>query len=39
VADLARLGLGALNALRARRELGGRVGWVYERFAVLQALG
>lgn len=38
-ADLARLALGAFNALRARRELSGRVDWVYERYAVLQSLG
>jgi len=39
LADLARLGMGVLNAYRAWRELGGRVDWVYERFAVLQSLG
>lgn len=39
LADLARLGMGALNAYRAWRELGGRVDWVYERFATLQSLG
>lgn len=38
-ADLARLALGALNAFRARRELSGKVDWVYERYAVLQSLG
>lgn len=38
-ADLARLVMGALNAYRAWRELGGRVIWVYERFALLQSLG
>ena len=38
-ADLARLALGSFNALRARRELSGKVDWVYERYAVLQALG
>lgn len=38
-ADLARLVLGTLNAYRARRELTGKVDWVYERFAVLQSLG
>ena len=38
-ADLARLALGAFNAFRARRELSGRVDWVYERYAVLQSLG
>jgi glycosyltransferase involved in cell wall biosynthesis len=38
-ADLARLAMGTLNAYRAWRELGGRVSWVYERFALLQALG
>ncbi len=38
-ADLARLGLGAFNAFRARRELSGKVDWVYERYAVLQSLG
>lgn len=39
LADLVRLGMGAANARRARRELGGRVDWVYERFAALQSLG
>jgi glycosyltransferase involved in cell wall biosynthesis len=39
VADLMRLALGPLNAWRAWRELGGRGGWVYERSAVLQAMG
>lgn len=38
-ADLARLALGAFNAFRARRELSGKVDWIYERYAVLQALG
>jgi glycosyltransferase involved in cell wall biosynthesis len=38
-ADLVRLILGAVNARRAWRELGGRVDWVYERLAVLQSLG
>ncbi len=38
-ADLARLSLGGLNAFRARRELSGKVDWVYERYAVLQSLG
>lgn len=38
-ADVARLGMGALNSLRVRYELAGRVDWVYERSAVLQALG
>ncbi|WP_207955935.1 glycosyltransferase family 4 protein [Rubrobacter marinus] len=38
-ADLTRLALGLFNALRARRELSGRVDWVYERHAVLQSLG
>ena len=38
-ADLARLALGVFNALRARRELSGKVDWVYERYAVLQSLG
>ena len=38
-ADLVRLALGAFNAFRARRELSGKVDWVYERYAVLQALG
>jgi glycosyltransferase involved in cell wall biosynthesis len=39
VADLVRLASGPLNAWRAWRELGGRGGWVYERSAVLQAMG
>ena len=39
VADLMRVALGPLNAWRAWRELGGRGGWVYERSAVLQAMG
>jgi glycosyltransferase involved in cell wall biosynthesis len=39
VADLVRLTLGAVNARRAWRELGGQVDWVYERLAVLQSLG
>lgn len=39
LADLTRLGMGVVNARRAWRELGGQVDWVYERFAVLQALG
>lgn len=38
-ADLVRLTLGAVNARRAWRELGGEVDWVYERLAVLQSLG
>ena len=38
-ADLIRLILGTLNALKAWRELGGKVDWVYERFAALQSLG
>ena len=38
-ADLVRLALGAFNTLRARRELSGKVDWVYERYAVLQAFG
>jgi glycosyltransferase involved in cell wall biosynthesis len=38
-ADLARLGMGRRNSYRASRELTGRVDWVYERFAVFQALG
>lgn len=39
MADAVRLGMGALNARRARCELEGRVDWVYERFAILQSLG
>lgn len=39
MADLARMGLGAFNARRCWRELGGQVDWVYERFATLQSLG
>ena len=38
-ADLVRLTLGAVNARRAWRQLGGEVDWVYERLAVLQSLG
>jgi glycosyltransferase involved in cell wall biosynthesis len=38
-ADVLRLGMGWLNARRAWREMRTRVEWVYERFAVLQALG
>ncbi|MDD3653302.1 MAG: glycosyltransferase family 4 protein [Desulfotomaculaceae bacterium] len=37
--DLTRIGLGVINARRCRRELGGQVDWVYERFATLQSLG
>jgi glycosyltransferase involved in cell wall biosynthesis len=39
VADVARIGLGALNARRAYRELGADVDLVYERHATLQSLG
>lgn len=38
-ADLVRMGLGAVNARRAFRELGQKVDLVYERFATLQSLG
>jgi glycosyltransferase involved in cell wall biosynthesis len=38
-ADVARLGLGLVNARRAYAALGDRVDWVYERSAVLQSLG
>lgn len=38
-ADLLRVAMGAINTRQAWRELGGRVDWVYERFAVLQSLG
>ncbi len=37
--DIIRLALGQINARRAWRNLGGRVDMVYERFAVLQAMG
>jgi glycosyltransferase involved in cell wall biosynthesis len=37
--DMLRLTMGARNACKARRELEGKVEWVYERFAVMQALG
>jgi glycosyltransferase involved in cell wall biosynthesis len=39
MADLVRLVLSNVNAHRAWQELGGQVDWVYERFAVLQAIG
>ncbi|MBM3126041.1 MAG: glycosyltransferase [Chloroflexi bacterium] len=39
VADVVRLGMGIVNSLRAWRELNNNVDWVYERLAVLQALG
>lgn len=39
IADLVRLILGNINAIRAWQELGGKVDWVYERFSVLQAIG
>lgn len=38
-ADLVRLYLGAINARKAWRELGGQVDWIYEHFAVFQSLG
>jgi glycosyltransferase involved in cell wall biosynthesis len=38
-ADLMRLAMGQINSRRAWREMQGRVDWVYERFAVFQALG
>lgn len=38
-ADLARFGLRGRNASGAWDELGSRVDWVYERFALFQALG
>lgn len=38
-ADIARLGMGARSARQAWQMLGGRVDWVYERFATLQVLG
>jgi len=38
-ADLARLALRGHSARGAWRALGGRVDWVYERFALFQALG
>jgi glycosyltransferase involved in cell wall biosynthesis len=39
VADVARLGLALTNSRRALRELGGEVDWVYERLALMHALG
>ncbi|MCB2054641.1 MAG: glycosyltransferase family 4 protein [Geminicoccaceae bacterium] len=39
LADLARLLLAARNRRRAWRQLGGRVDWVYERFATMAVLG
>ena len=39
VADLARLVLARRSAAAAWAELGGRVDWVYERFATMQVLG
>ena len=38
-ADVMRLAFGWRNAHRAWREVGTKVDWVYERFAILQALG
>jgi glycosyltransferase involved in cell wall biosynthesis len=38
-ADLGRLSFRVINARRAWKQLGGRVDWVYERFASFQALG
>jgi glycosyltransferase involved in cell wall biosynthesis len=38
-ADIARLGLRGRNASGAWSELGARVDWVYERFALFQSLG
>ena len=38
-ADIARVGLRRRNAGGAWAELGSRVDWVYERFALFQALG
>jgi glycosyltransferase involved in cell wall biosynthesis len=38
-ADLARYGLRSHNARGAWAEMGARVDWVYERFALFQALG
>lgn len=37
--DWVRLTLGLINARQAWREMGGQVGWVYERFAPFQTLG
>ena len=37
--DMVRLTMAARNARQARHELGGQVDWLYERFAVMQALG
>ncbi|MEO1144077.1 MAG: glycosyltransferase [Cyanobacteria bacterium J06638_22] len=38
-ADMVRLGMGTRSARQAWQTLGGRVDWVYERFATLQVLG
>lgn len=38
-ADIARIGLRRRNASGAWAELGSRVDWVYERFALFQSLG
>ena len=38
-ADIVRLVMGLFHSLEAWREMNGKVDWVYERFAVLQALG
>lgn len=37
--DFLRLGMGAYNAIKSRVELGDKVDWVYERGALLQAMG
>ncbi|HSL43541.1 MAG TPA: glycosyltransferase family 4 protein [Anaerolineales bacterium] len=38
-ADLIRLSMGLFHSYQAWQELGGKVAWVYERFAIMQALG
>ena len=38
-ADLLRLAIGVWHSIRCWQELHGKVDWIYERFAVLQALG
>lgn len=38
-ADVLRLGMGRRSSRQAWQALGGRVDWVYERFATLQVLG
>ena len=38
-ADLLRIGLSQWHGRNAYRELGGNLGWVYERYGVFQSLG